>query len=145
MSEKRVVGDLLSDRPIVAVDSNSTVLDAARLMHENKCGSVLVMDGATLLGIFTERDMVIRVVAVERDPAVTPVTEVMTIDPKVVRADESCHYALLMMDENLFRHLPVVSSDRNVIGVISRRDFAGEERIWIEQMRIHNSALWARL
>lgn len=112
----RARGILVTARP------DETVHDAARRMAEHSCGSVLVMgtDGA-LAGIFTERDLLVRVVAPGRDPAVTPVAEVMTREPETIDAEASVREAVRRMDEGAFRHLPVVEDGR-VVGVLSARD-----------------------
>ena len=79
------------------------------------------MDGGRLAGIFTERDAVFRVMATGRSPEATALAEVMTRDPQTVTPDETFGYALLLMHENGFRHMPVV--DGGVpIGMVSARD-----------------------
>jgi len=88
-----------------------------------------------LVGIFTERDAVYRVMAVDRDPAATRLDEVMTPRPKTLSPDEPFGHALLLMNENGFRHVPVVEAGRPV-GVVSARnaldpdleEFAAEAR-----------------
>jgi CBS domain-containing protein len=106
---------------LVAARADETVCDAARRMAENKCGSILIMDRERLLGIFTERDLLVRVVATGRNPAETRLDEVMTTDIETIDGDESIEEAIRRMDEGAFRHLPVVDSER-VLGVLSVRD-----------------------
>jgi CBS domain-containing protein len=81
---------------------------------------VLVLQDGRLVGIFTERDAVYRVMAPGRDPTATTLGEVMTREPKTVAPDETFGYALLLMHENGFRHAPVVENGRPV-GVVSAR------------------------
>jgi hypothetical protein len=89
-------------------------------MAENGCGSILVMEGERLLGIFTERDLLTRVAAAEKSLERTHLREVMTRNPDTVRADEPVKEAIRKMDEFSYRYLPVLEDDR-VIGVISTR------------------------
>jgi CBS domain-containing protein len=115
LHRRRSAPDLISAYP------DETVLDAARHMAENCCGSVLVMEDGHLLGIFTERDLLMRVVVAGLDPARTPVREVMTTDPETIGDDELVDQAIRRMDEGGFRHLVVVDGGR-VLGVLSTRD-----------------------
>jgi CBS domain-containing protein len=108
------------DRRVVRAGPESTVHAAARLMAENGCGSILVMEGERLLGIFTERDLLTRVAAAEKSLERTHLREVMTRNPDTVRADEPVKEAIRKMDEFSYRYLPVLEDGR-VIGVISTR------------------------
>ena len=108
------------DRRVVRAGPESTVHAAARLMAENGCGSILVMEGERLLGIFTERDLLTRVAAAEKSLERTHLREVMTHNPDTVRADETVKEAIRKMDEFSYRYLPVLEDGR-VIGVISTR------------------------
>lgn len=114
------VGELVEPGRLVVASPETSVLDAARQMRMNRVGAVLVVRGEALVGIFTERDALNRVMAEGRDPAATRLAEVMTPDPKTVAADETLGYALLVMHEHGFRHLPVLEDGRPV-GVISAR------------------------
>ena len=115
LRRRRFCPDLVSIRP------DETVCAAAKRMAENRCGSVLVMEDDRMLGIFTERDLLVRVVAKGQDPSKTKVREVMTADPETIEAEEPLATAIRRMDEGAFRHLPVVEGER-VLGVISTRD-----------------------
>ena len=114
------VGDVVRRGLVVAVGPSSTIREAARVMHENGVGSVLVVDGGRLLGIITERDLV-RVVAegVDLDG---PVGEYMTRNPVTLREDDDLHKAVELMVELGVRHLPVVDDKGSPLGVISIRD-----------------------
>ena len=89
-------------------------------MKEGKVGALLVVEKGVLIGIFTERDAVFRVMADGLDPDSTLLRDVMTPDPTTVAPDETFGYALLLMHENGFRHVPVVENGRPV-GVVSAR------------------------
>ncbi len=114
------VAELIETRRLVVASPATRVLDAARQMRMSQVGAVLVVQGERLVGIFTERDALNRVMAEGRDPAATPLAEVMTPDPATVAVDETLGYALLLMHERGFRHLPVLENGRPV-GVISAR------------------------
>jgi CBS domain-containing protein len=98
----------------------TTVAEAATVMGTRQVGSALVMDGETLVGIFTERD-VLRAVASDFDAEHHSVSEFMTRDPSTVSPDEEAHGALSSMLAFGFRHLPVVEGGA-VVGIVSMRD-----------------------
>lgn len=114
------VRHVLEPRKLVTAAPGASVLEAATLMASHAVGAVLVVADERLVGIFTERDAVCRVMAPGRDPAATTLAEVMTPDPKTVAPDETFGYALLLMHDNGFRHAPVVEDGRPV-GVVSAR------------------------
>lgn len=114
------VESVIEPRKLVVAGPQTSVDEAARLMQENGVGAVLVVDEERLVGIFTERDAVYRVMARGCDPLATTVGEVMTRDPITVTAGETFGYALLLMHEHGFRHAPVVEGGRPV-GVVSAR------------------------
>jgi len=114
------VSSVIDPRKLVLAPPEATVAEGARLMSRRNVGCLLIVKSGQLVGIFTERDVVYRVVALDRDPAATRIADVMTPDPKTVTADESFGFALLLMHENRFRHVPVMDGGRP-IGVVSAR------------------------
>lgn len=114
------VRSVLEPRNLVVAPPQASVDDAARLMKEAHVGAVLIVEQERLIGIFTERDAVYRVLAARRDPLLTRLAEVMTRDPVAVSPEETFGYALLLMHDNGFRHAPVVENGRP-IGVVSTR------------------------
>jgi CBS domain-containing protein len=98
----------------------TTVAKAARLMAKKNVGAVMVVKNKRLVGIFTERDAVFRVMAAGLDPATTAIGEVMTPDPVTVSPDEIFGRALLAMHDGGFRHVPVVE-DGQAVGIVSSR------------------------
>ena len=122
----RSLRTIVTGRPPVTVTRTATVVEAARQMKQRNVGSVLVVDGARLVGIFTERDVLFRVLAAERDPSATRMSEVMTPQPQTLTADEPFLRALRVMHEGRFRHLPVVEQGRP-IGIVSVRDALDED------------------
>jgi CBS domain-containing protein len=98
----------------------TTVAKAAKLMAKKNVGAVMVVVDKQLVGIFTERDLVVRVIAEGRDVAATRIGEVMTVDPISVPPDEIFGRALLLMHDHGFRHVPVVDNGEPV-GIVSSR------------------------
>ena len=119
------VRDLLARKSgaLVTVTGSTTVLDASMLMVERGIGGVIVTDpqGGQLAGIFTERDVLRRVVAVQLDPATTLVRDVMTSPVLTVVPDSTLEDCRALMTERRIRHLPVVSAD-GLIGLVSSGD-----------------------
>jgi CBS domain-containing protein len=113
------IRDVMSTE-MVTVTRATTVAEAATTMSTKKVGSALVMDGETLVGIFTERD-VMRAVASEFDAEHHTVGSFMTADPTTIGADADPHEGLSSMFAFGFRHMPVVEDGR-VVGVVSMRD-----------------------
>jgi CBS domain-containing protein len=106
---------------LFTVDRNATVVEAVRVMTKNNVGIVSVLDGDKLVGVFSERDVVRRVVDRGCDPARTPVGEVMTADLVIADADEDYQSAIHKMDQANIRHLPVVSEGQ-LVSMLSIRD-----------------------
>ncbi len=98
----------------------TTVSEAAELMVSKNVGAVMVIEQERLVGIFTERDAVFRVIAKGRDARSTRLAEVMTLAPQTVDPSKPFGLALLMMHEHGFRHVPVVV-DGKPIGIVSAR------------------------
>ena len=117
----RVVSELLDKQIIHCVSQNQPVLEAARMMTEWNVGAVTVLDDERLVGIFSERDIMTRVVSKGLDPATTPVARVMTPNPVVVDAHSTVVQCLRIMTQAKCRHLPVVT-DGKLVGVVSIRD-----------------------
>ena len=105
------------------VSPSSTVGEAVALMAQHRVGSMIVMDGTRLAGIFTERDTV-RAISQSHDAPSHQVSSWMTQEPRTVSPDEQVEAALKTMLDNGFRHLPVVEGGE-VIGIVSIRDLAG--------------------
>jgi CBS domain-containing protein len=98
----------------------TTVAKAAKLMAKKNVGAVMVVENKRLVGIFTERDVIVRVLAEDRDVASTTIGEVMTANPITVPPDEIFGRALLLMHDHGFRHVPVVENGEPV-GIVSSR------------------------
>ena len=119
MYSQRVKNVMDRKRRLVA-PPGTTVAKAAALMAAKNVGAIMVVEKKRLVGIFTERDVVFRVVAEGRDVNTTTIAEVMTVDVKTVGPGDSFGRALLIMHEGGFRHVPVVENGEP-LGIVSSR------------------------
>jgi len=113
--------DVIKDQRTHQAESSQTVLDVVRMMVEHNIGAVPVLSKGKLVGIFSERDLMKRVVAEGRDPRTTPLAEVMTEDPLTVSPQEELETCMTLMRRHSFRHLPVCQ-DGQIKGMVSLRD-----------------------
>lgn len=134
--------DLCKDRTVHSIQPEASVHEAARLMTAHGIGALPVVQDEQLVGIFTERDLVNRVVTPRLDPEQTAVSQVMTANPKVITFEDTICDALRLMQTHGFRHLPVVDH-QNIVAVISLRDIPIEYHLlkerWDEAQRGHDS------
>jgi CBS domain-containing protein len=115
------VKQLAVNRPVYTVDREASVQTAAEFMAQHNIGAVAVMDGPRLAGVFSERDVINRVVARGLSPSGTLVKDVMTTNLVVAGVDESYESCMKKMKQANCRHLPVVDQD-TLVGFISLRD-----------------------
>lgn len=108
-------------RQVYTVSKGATVAEAVREMNEKGVGALLVLDAGRLTGMFTERDVLRRVVDADRDPAVTRVSSVMSRSVATIAPEARVEEAMELMTARRFRHLPVVS-DGELIGMVSIGD-----------------------
>ena len=122
------VRDILARKgpQVVSASPMTTVLETAQLMNAKGIGAVLVLEEGTLHGIFTERDIMRRVVAEQRDPAATPVRDVMTTALVVTRPEVSVEECASLMTSRRIRHLPVMGPD-GLSGVITIGDLMAHQ------------------
>jgi CBS domain-containing protein len=120
----RKVSEVMTSLP-VAVPSEASLVEAARFMREHGIGDVLVTDGGRLRGMLTDRDIVVRAVAAERDVARTPVADVCSREVVTVAPGDDVDAVVRLMRERAVRRVPVVDGDRPV-GVVSIGDMALE-------------------
>jgi CBS domain-containing protein len=134
------IREVVRDREIFTVEAEDTVFAAARFMHGHNIGAVPVLSRGELVGVFSERDVVTRVMLEGRDPNKTPVGEVMTCDPQVVDPEESAERCLIFLKQGGFRHLPVVR-DGALVGFLSMRDLLlhdiDEKEVEVRMMRAY--------
>jgi CBS domain-containing protein len=116
------IRDVIRDREPYSLRNSATVLDAARFMSERRIGAVCVLDDeGKLTGVFSERDLLNRVVVPRSDPATLELGQVASPVRAVIRCDETPHQALDRMEQIGSRHLPVVDGEQWV-GMLSMRD-----------------------
>ena len=123
--------------PPAAVETTATVLEAVQVMAEEGVGAVAVVENGQLRGIFTERDVMLRVVLRERRPRETRVGEVMTSPPKTTSRDTPAEDALSFMLERHIRHLPIVDDSGKLLGMLSIRNLL-EHMVEDLQHKIHS-------
>lgn len=129
----RTVYQSITEHRVLSTSPQTSVYEAACLMTKANCGSVLIVNrSGEMLGILTERDLMKKVVAQARNPEATPVSEVMTKNPRFVSPDTSVSDAVLIMKDGGFRHLPILSSTYKIMGMFSIRDAAPHELIEAE-------------
>lgn len=137
----RAMQEIIVRRAPVTLAPDATVRDACAEMRNHRIGAVLVTDTAgRLLGIFTGRDAICRMLAEGRDPGATRLHEVMTRDPEVLGPGHRALDALRLMRDCGFRHVPVVEDGR-LLGIVSRGDFLAGEASHIET----ETRLWERM
>ena len=115
------IRDLLIARTIHYIQPQQTVFEAARYMVECNVGAVPVLDGTKLVGIFSERDIMSKVVTRQLDPQHTPIAEVMSTTLRTLAPHSSCEDAMVMMQTHGIRHLPVCDGS-TLVGFLSLRD-----------------------
>lgn len=122
---------ILKSKPehLYSVSPTETVQDAVLVMNQHKIGCTVVMEGATLVGIFTERDILARVVAAGLDPKATLVKTVMTSPVRTVTPSTSIDEVMTLMFEKNIRHIPVVDGGK-VVTLIS----IGDVNRWMVQL-----------
>jgi len=116
-----LVKDVMERKRALVLPPETTVSEAAKLMAKKNVGAVMVVEEERLTGIFTERDALFRVIAPGLDSRITRLIEVMTVNPRTVDPNKSYGYALVMMQENGFRHAPVIENGKP-IGIVSSRN-----------------------
>lgn len=137
----RTMSDLVRNQNPLMLPPGATVLEAAGHMRDRQVGAVLVTEGdARLVGIFTGRDAVSRVVAAGKDPTATTLGDVMTYNPDTMTPAHSAIEALRLMQDARCRHLPIVDNGR-VVGIVSRGDFRGQEQDRLDE----ETGLWERI
>jgi CBS domain-containing protein len=137
----RQIWEIVKDRHPLMLRPNCSVKYAAKCMRDRRVGAILVTDAdSRLLGIFTGRDAVCRVLAEGRDPGVTTLAEVMTRQPNTMAPGKTAIDALRLMQCGGYRHLPLVDGEK-VVGIVSKGDFRG-----IEQDRLdEETGIWERI
>lgn len=138
----RTLADCISTQLPVSIAASASVFEAACAMAQQRCGSILIYtQDRTLAGIFTERDLLNKVVALGRDPANTQVGDVMTANPRTAQAHMQVSHALVLMRDSGFRHLPVIDGENQVCGIFSIRDTLTSELADADRITSHHEHL----
>lgn len=130
---KRIIRDIVAGQKLISASKDMTVRAACCLMAEKKIGAILVLEGGRIAGIFTERDALSKVLATSLDPDTALLSQVMAHDPKTIQADKPLAYALQMMANGGFRHVPVVDDQGGPVGMVSARDALGQDMVEFER------------
>lgn len=115
------ISEIINQRPLFSVNRNQTVAEVVRFMAEKNIGAVPVLNNNRLVGVFSERDVIRRVISRGLDAASVSVADVMTTTIVVAQSDESYESCLQKMKQAHCRHLPVVKGDQ-LLGIVSLRD-----------------------
>ncbi len=137
----RTVSDIVRTQDPVTLPPSAKVREACQYMRDRRVGAVLVTEGdQRLLGIFTGRDAVHRVLADGKSAARTKLAEVMTRDPDTMPPGKTAIEALRLMEDGRYRHVPIVDGGK-VVGIVSRFDFSGVELDRLDE----ETGLWERI
>lgn len=125
---------------LYVVQHDQSVLEAVHFMVENNVGAVPVLDNGAMVGIFSERDLMTKVLVRDLDPKTTLVENVMSPDPLRVTPDASIHDCMVLMMQHKFRHLPICEGTK-VVGLLSMRDIlmheVDEKEVEVRMMRAY--------
>lgn len=133
--------DIIHDQNPVMLTADKSVKEACNLMRTKRVGAILVIDrNDHLVGIFTGRDAVCRVVADGRDSSSTRLSDVMTAEPVTMGPGKTAIEALHLMQDGGFRHIPIIDGE-SVIGIVSKGDFRGLEQARLDE----ETELWERI
>ena len=124
---RKIIPDVINEQEVARLTGDVSIREAGRYMINHNVGSVLIMEGDELKGIFTERDALRICVATRRNPDQTNIADVMTDDLQTISPNATPEEALHKMSEGNFRHMPVVDDNGKVLGVISHRDLITEK------------------
>ena len=109
-------------KPAITVEIDTSIQEAVHLMQTKRIGCVLVTSRKKLLGIFSERDVLKKILGAAFDLRSTPITEVMTINPQALNEEDTIAYALNFMDLGGYRHIPLVNDSFEPVGLVSVKD-----------------------
>lgn len=138
---QRHISDMVHDQQPVTLPPDASAQTACRRMRERHVGAVLITEGDDrLVGIFTGRDAVCRVLAEGRSIEQTQLADVMTRDPNTLPPDKTAIEALRLMQDGGYRHVPITDRGR-VVGIVSRGDFRGLEQARLDE----ETGLWERI
>jgi CBS domain-containing protein len=126
--------------PLVTVGPGATVMQAVQIMAEESIGAIAVTEGNRLVGMFSERDLMLRVVQGKRDPERTQVRDVMTSPVETIARESTADDALKVMHDKYIRHLPIVDRNGALCGMISIRSLLHDK---VEELTVQLDSLEA--
>jgi CBS domain-containing protein len=129
----RRISNVIAGQSLVTATREMTVRAACRLMAEKRIGAMLIVENNKIVGIFTERDALNKVLATGVDPDTTTLAQVMVSNPMTIRSDKPLGFALAMMADGGFRHVPVVDDNGAPLGMVSARDALGQDMLELEK------------
>jgi CBS domain-containing protein len=121
---EQLVHDIMTTT-VIGLGEGANLVEAARHMRLNDIGDVLLLEGDSVVGIVTDRDIVVRALAADKDPATTTIGEIASPDPVTIGPDEPAAHAVQVMRDRALRRLPVCE-DGHVVGVVSLGNLAAE-------------------
>jgi CBS domain-containing protein len=124
------VKDIMTDE-LAVISPDATVIEAAQLMQKHDVGAVPVCEGSNIVGLVTDRDIVVRNIAHGKDPNHTPVRDVMTTEVKSISPETNISQAAGIMATQQIRRLPVIEDDR-LVGMVSLGDLATKAKFDVE-------------
>jgi CBS domain-containing protein len=124
--ERRVRDVMVAD--VVTIESSASLVTAARRMQDANIGMLPVVDGGRVVGVITDRDIVVRAVACERDPAMTPVSECLSEGVIPAHPDWTTEQAIVTMAQAQVGRLPVLDDDQRLVGVVTLSSMAFRSR-----------------
>lgn len=127
MAEQKQVRDFMTSNP-ACVSEQDTIRDAAKIMAREDVGVVPVVNGNKIIGLITDRDIVVRLVAEGKDPASAHVNEAMSKNIRSLRENASVNDALQLMRSEQIRRVPVVNNNNELVGIVSIGDIAADRR-----------------
>lgn len=119
---QRPISELPELRPLVCLPSTAKVSDAIQSMTDQRVGFIMIVDDEKLVGVFSERDVLVKVAASDLDIKATPVADLMTPNPQSLRSTDELVYALNLMSVGGYRHVPIVDDSGRPVAVVSMRD-----------------------
>ena len=129
----RKISNVIAGQCLVTATREMTVRAACRLLAEKRIGAMLIVESNKIVGIFTERDALNKVLATGVDPDTTTLAQVMVSNPMTIRSDKPLGFALAMMADGGFRHVPVVDDNGAPLGMVSARDALGQDMLELEK------------
>jgi len=136
----RKMSDFVRNQDPLTLPPGSTVEEACRCMRDRRVGAVLVTEDGCLVGVFTGRDAVHRVLAEGKNASDTRLADVMTRDPNAMPPGKTAIEVLRLMEDGRYRHMPIVEGGK-VVGIVSRYDFSGLELDRLDE----ETGLWERI